>query len=210
MGTIEKPTIALLRARLERTRQEVDPTDVVMPPSSQNWPASFRQQLAGDLKPAGVLVPVFERKSGLTVLLTRRSVALKYHAGQISFPGGRMEEGDADITATALRETHEEVGIAPEHVSVLGYLAAMPTVTGFAVTPVVGVIASGVPVRVDRSEVDYAFEVPLSYLLNKNNARAADREINGHMVPIMEFQFERHRIWGATAHMLLKLREILK
>jgi 8-oxo-dGTP pyrophosphatase MutT (NUDIX family) len=145
----------------------------------------------------------------LVVLLTQRSAALRHHAGQISFPGGRMEECDTDIVATALRETHEEVGIAPQDITVLGYLDAMPTITGFAVTPIVGSVAAGTKVVVDKSEVEFAFEVPLSYLLNRNNARSSERDFNGRKLPIVEFQFERHRIWGATAHMLLELRKKL-
>ncbi|HNP35572.1 MAG TPA: CoA pyrophosphatase [Woeseiaceae bacterium] len=209
MTSIKKPTIALLRDRLQHTRPAASPTDVVLPPGSSHWPTAVLEHLTGTLKPAGVLIPVFDRKSGLTVLLTQRSSALRLHAGQISFPGGSMEEGDADITSTALRETYEEVGIEPDKVSVLGHLTAMPTVTGFAVTPVVGQVASKAIVHIDRSEVEFAFEVPLSYLLDKSNARATEREVNGQMIPIMEFQFERHRIWGATAHMLVKLRELL-
>ena len=118
-----------------------DPTSVVMPAGSENWPRSMRDQLSGTLKPAGVLVPLIERRTdGVTVLLTERSAELKHHAGQVSFPGGRMETGDADIAATALRETHEEVGIARECVAVIGYLDTMPTITGYAVTPVVGLV----------------------------------------------------------------------
>ena len=103
-----------------------------MPPGSSRWPEPMREQLSGTLKPAGVLIPIFERASELSVLLTRRSAELKHHAGQVSFPGGRMEEHDADVEATALRESEEEVGIEAHQVSVLGYLHTMPTITGYA------------------------------------------------------------------------------
>lgn len=180
-----------------------------MPPGSDDWPQDMRAALTASLRPAGVLIPIIERAADLSVLLTQRSAELKHHAGQIAFPGGRMEPTDADIAATALRETHEEVGIAPEQVSVIGYLEPMPTVTGYAVTPIVGVISDPGPYVVDRSEVEYAFEVPLAFLLDKHNLLASEREYQGRTIPIVEFRYERHRIWGATAHMLLNLQEKL-
>ncbi len=208
MRSADQITTAMLRERLAGTRLPDDPTAVVMPPGSENWPAEIKAALTESLKPAGVLIPVIERDSGLTVLLTQRSAELKHHAGQISFPGGRMEDHDADIQATALRETHEEVGIEPSDVTVIGFLNPMPTVTGYAVTPVIGVVlADPNALKVDRTEVEFAFEVPLAFLLDKRNACEAEREFRGHTVPIVEFRYEGHRIWGVTAHMLLELGE---
>lgn len=169
----------------------------------------MREQLSGSLKPAGVLVPIFERGEKLSVLLTRRSAELKHHAGQISFPGGRMEERDADVAATALRETDEEVGIAAKHVSVVGYLRSMPTITGYAVTPVVGIIDTNAELRIDRTEVEYAFEVPLSYLLDPANDVRGEWQTHDRRVPMVEFHWEGERIWGATAFMILSLRKTL-
>jgi len=210
MANVPKISAALIGERLAGTRLPGDPTNVVLPPGSELWPSDMRRALTQSLKPAGVLIPLIERREHLAVLLTQRSAALKHHAGQISFPGGRMEAHDRDIEATALRETHEEVGIAPEHVSVLGYLEPMPTVTGYAVTPIVGLIAAGSRLALDRTEVEFAFEVPLPFLLERDNARPAERDFNGRKVPIVEFVYEGHRIWGATAHMLLGLRELLE
>ena len=207
MLTADQITTALLRERLAGTRLPQDPTAVVLPPGSEKWPEDMKVALTESLTPAGVLIPVIERNTSLTVLLTQRSAELKHHAGQVSFPGGRMEAHDADIQATALRETHEEVGIAPDDVTVIGYLNPMPTVTGYAVTPVIGLLADPDSLNVDQTEVEFAFEVPLAFLLDKRNARAAEREFRGRTVPIVEFRFEGHRIWGATAHMLLELRE---
>jgi len=153
-------TAALLRERLAATKVPKDPTNVIMPPGSEHWPAFMREQLMQTLKPAGVLIPVIERPDGLSVLLTQRSAELKHHAGQVSFPGGRMEEADRDIVQTALREAHEEVGIPPDSIAVIGYLQPMLTVTGYAVTAVIGLIAAAVPLDLDRTEVEYAFEVP--------------------------------------------------
>lgn len=201
-------TAATLGQRLAGTRVPDDPTAVVFPPGSEDWPAEMRAALSASLKPAGVLIPVVDDEpGGLSVLLTKRSAELKHHAGQVAFPGGRMEAEDADILATALRETHEEVGIAPSAVDILGVLPPMPTVTGYAVTPVVGLVAAGLALRLDTSEVELAFEVPLEFLLDKRNAIAAERNFNGRKVPIVEFRYEGHRIWGATAHMLVVLRE---
>ena len=169
----------------------------------------MRERLVRDLRPAGVLIPVIERAPGLRVLLTRRSSELKHHAGQVSFPGGGMEPGDADIVVTALRETHEEVGIRPQDVSVVGYLDPMPTVTGYAVTPVIGLVHGEAVVDIDRREVELAFEVPLAFLLDESNQRAAERDFFGRKVPIVEFNYRGERIWGATAHMLVELRKIL-
>lgn len=199
--------MALLRERLAGTRLPENPTDVVMPPGSESWPKDMGTALTESLKPAGVLIPVIERQAEPTVLLTQRSAELRHHAGQISFPGGRMEEHDADIQATALRETHEEVGIAPANVAVIGYLDPMPTVTGYAVTPVVGIVTDPDDFAVDRNEVEFAFEVPLGFLLDRRNAQASTRTYRGKEIAIVEFHYEGHRIWGATAHMLLSLSE---
>jgi 8-oxo-dGTP pyrophosphatase MutT (NUDIX family) len=209
MHAARQITTALLRERLAGTSLPSDLRKVTMPPGSEDWPDDMRAALTNSLKPAGVLIPVIEREGGLTVLLTQRSAELKHHAGQISFPGGRMEAHDQDIRATALRETHEEVGITPDRVSVIGYLEPMPTVTGYAVTPVIGLVATPVAFNLDRTEVELAFEVPLAFLLDKRNARASEREFLGRKIAVVEFLYEGHRIWGATAHMLINLGEKL-
>ncbi len=202
-------TAALLQERLAGTRAPEDPFDVVMPPGSERWPAIVRERIARTLRPAGVLIPVIDRVAGLSVLLTQRSAELKHHAGQVSFPGGCMEEHDPDVVQAALRETHEEVGIPPQAVAVVGYLPPMPTVTGYAVTPVVGLVRDEISLQIDRTEVEYAFEVPLEFLLDRRNERALEREYRGRRIPTVEFHFGGERIWGATAHILIELRKIL-
>ena len=117
-------SVAEIRSRLAGTRMPADPLQVVLPPEVPRWPASLHEKLTTGLVPAGVLMPIIEREGELTLLLTRRSADLKHHAGQISFPGGRMEDSDRDIRHTALRETHEEVGIHPDEVDIAGYLGA--------------------------------------------------------------------------------------
>lgn len=186
-----------------------DPLDVVMPPGLRRWPHAMREQLAGPLRPAGVLVPLMQGAEGLSILLTQRARHLKTHAAQASFPGGRMEPHDTDVRATALRETHEEVGVAPEQVEVIGYLRSMPTITGFAVTPVVGLVSRDVELVIDRTEVDYTFELPLDFLLNESNDRLVDREWEGRRFRLKEFHYGGERVWGATAYMLLAFREYL-
>ena len=200
-----------LRDRLAGTRLPENPTDVVMPAESKNWPATMRDQLTERLTPAGVLVPLMESPSGdLNVLLTQRSAELKLHAGQISFPGGRMERHDIDIAATALRETHEEVGIASERVAVIGYLDPMPTVTGYAVTATIGLIRAGTRVAVDRNEVEYAFEVPLEFLIAPENARLVERQVYGESIRMVEYHYDEQRIWGATAMLIQQFVKIVR
>ena len=209
MPATELITTALLRERLAHTRAPDDPSDVVLPQSSVHWPPSLVEEVLNALRPAGVLIPVLERESEPSVLLTQRSADLKHHAGQISFPGGRMEESDDDVVHAALRETHEEVGIEPGAISVIGYLAPMATVTGYAVTPVIGLVAPETRLVIDRTEVDYAFEVPLAYLLDHRNELACEREWEGRRIPTTEFHYEGRKIWGATAQILIELRKIL-
>lgn len=211
MSDLENITAAHLRECLSGTRKPSDPTNVIMPPGSESWPAGMREQLAADMTPAGVLIPVMERDaSDLSVLLTQRAADLKHHAGQVSFPGGRMEEHDEDIAAAALRETFEEVGIAQHDVSVIGYLDPMPTITGYAVTPVVGLVKGGIELRLDRTEVEYAFEVPLKFLLDQRNQLMVEREVDGRSALMVEYHYAGQRIWGATAFIILQLIKILK
>ena len=199
-----------LRQRLTGTALRDDPLDVDLPADSERWPAGMLENMTGSLKPAGVLIPVIDHAAELSILLTQRAADLKHHAGQVSFPGGRMEAHDADITETALRETYEEIGIAAHEVSVIGYLQPMPTITGYAVTPVVGLIAAGVELTIDRTEVDYTFEVPLRFLLERSNRRLVERELHGKKVPMVEFHYAGERIWGATAYMLMQFLKILE
>lgn len=205
MAAAKTLSAARLRDLLAGTRLPSDPTDVVMPPGSEHWPQGTRDQLTASLQPAGVLIPLIERAEDvLSVLLTQRAADLKQHAGQVSFPGGRMESGDADIAATALREAHEEVGIATEHVSVIGYLDPMPTITGYAVTPVVGLVDASTNISVDTTEVEYAFEVPLPFLLDKRNRQLKERDVHGKRIAMVEFNYDGQRIWGATAFIILQ------
>ena len=198
-----------LRNRFAETRLPSNPLDVALPPGIERWPAELQERLTDDLRLASVLIPIIQRADELTVLLTKRAADLRNHPGQIAFPGGRMETGDENLRVTALRETSEEVGIAPEQVSVIGYLDSMPTITGYAVTPVVGLVEASVELVIDPVEVEYAFEVPLEFLLDEGSVQYREREFEGRMVPMVEFHFEERLIWGITAHMIQVFRKYL-
>jgi len=202
-----KITATEIKQRFAGTAMPEDPLDLVIPPP--RWPAALQQKLTSNLMAAAVLIPIIYREESLSVLLTERSPDLKHHAGQISFPGGRMDAQDRDIRATALRETQEEVGIDPANVEIVGYLDPNPTVTGYAVTPVVGLVELRQELIIDPLEVKSAFEVPLPFLLDEGNQKSAEREFEGVTVPIAEFWFGQYRIWGATAGMLIQLRKFL-
>lgn len=155
------------------------------------------------IQPAAVLVPLVERPAELTVLLTRRTEHLAQHAGQISFPGGRMEPQDTDLVTTALRETEEETGVTPQQVRIAGFLDPYLTVTGYAVTPIVGFVRPDITLKPDPFEVEEIFEVPLNFIFDTRNHVRESRDFRGRRVSYYAIQYGRHRIWGATAAMLV-------
>ena len=157
------------------------------------------------LTPAAVLVPLVEHPSGLTVLLTRRTEHLHDHAGQVSFPGGRVEDHDDGPISTALRETQEEVGIAPDSVELAGFLDPYETATGFVITPVVGLIPPQPTLELDPFEVAEVFEVPMSFILEPGNQQRRQHRIRGIDRWFYVFEYQHHYIWGATAGMLMNL-----
>lgn len=161
-----------------------------------------------DLFPAAVLLPIVERKER-TVLFTERSAHLPKHAGQVSFPGGRVEPNDTSLVQTALRETHEETGIEPGFITVAGFLDAYETGTGYAVLPVVGLLSEGFALVPNTSEVAKIFEVPLSFLLDPANRQKNQMEWQGRMRSFYAFRYNGHYIWGATAAMLVNFGERL-
>ncbi|MBU0751201.1 MAG: CoA pyrophosphatase [Gammaproteobacteria bacterium] len=163
----------------------------------------------GVLTAAAVLVPIINRPSGLTILLTQRTAHLRDHAGQVSFPGGRCEAGDADPVATALREAEEEVGVLPAQVEVLGRLPEYFTSTGFRVTPVVGLVTPPLNLKLDDFEVAEVFEPPLSFLLDPANHQRQQVEWQGALREFWAMPWQGYYIWGATAGMLVSLHAAL-
>lgn len=162
------------------------------------------------LKAAAVLVPVVAREEGLTLLLTRRTDHLHDHPGQVSFPGGRVDAGDASPVATALREAQEEIGLAPERVQIVGQLPLYRTITGFEVTPVVGLVAPPLELVLDAFEVAEAFEVPLSFLLDSRNHQRHAIEVEGRRREYWAMPYGGYHIWGATAGMIVTLGRLLR
>lgn len=182
------------------------------PPAGDGWNHAEIVDLLPEDRPlveAAVLVGLVPRADTVQVLLTRRTDVLRHHAGQVSFPGGRLESDDADAVAAALRETHEEVGIARSQIAPLGYLDAYTTITGFRVMPVVATVASDYVARPDPNEVADVFEVPLAFLLDPANIVSFGLEHRGRLRQVWEFKYPDQRIWGVTAAILLNLRERL-
>ena len=189
--------------------------------------AAFRRELQDDralnpglvsppstaLRPAAVLVPLIDHPPGhpygMTVLLTQRTAHLTAHAGQISFPGGRIEAHDPDPESAALRETEEEIGVPRDRVSVIGRLDTYLTGTGFEITPVVGIVTPPFPISIDPFEVEEAFEVPLSYILDPRNHQRVERQSGAHRRIFYVLPYEGRNIWGATAGILVNLAEVL-
>ena len=190
--------------------------------AAQGWQADIRGDTGADpegLSAASVLVPLVQRADGLHVLLTRRSEHLRDHAGQISFPGGRVEQVDADAVATALREAEEEVGLPRDAVDVIGQLPHYTTVTRYVVTPVVALVRPPFDLRLDAFEVAEAFEVPLSFLMTPAHHRRHEFELQGERRQFLSMPWQgldeqgvsrTYFIWGATAAMLRNLYGFLR
>lgn len=162
-----------------------------------------------DNRAAAVLIPLVNHSDGLSVLFTKRTDHLSNHPGQISFPGGHCEEDDETATHAALRETHEEVGITPDYIRVVGRLNDYVTRTGFRITPIVGLVDVPFPVEPDPHEVAEVFEVPLAFLLDENNHQKCGRRFQGVTRHFWAMPYEDYYIWGATAGMLRNLYNVL-
>jgi 8-oxo-dGTP pyrophosphatase MutT (NUDIX family) len=154
------------------------------------------------LRPAGVLAPIVLSENGLSLLLTKRSSALKHHPGQIAFPGGKQDDGDPDAIAAALREAQEEIGLPPRQVEVLGTLPAHETVTGFVVTPVIGLVRGSFDIVPEPGEVDEVFAVPLHHVMSVEKYQVQSRTWRGARRSYFAVPYGPYYIWGATARIL--------
>jgi 8-oxo-dGTP pyrophosphatase MutT (NUDIX family) len=195
---------------------------VLMPePSPQEfeplWPAKIPSQVTPSLKswlpqrrrPAAVLVPVIQREAGLNILLTQRAANLREHAGQVSFPGGRIESHDQSPWHAALRESQEEIGLDPATIEFAGYLPDHLVGTGFRVTPVVGFVKAPVRLALAYEEVEEVFEVPLDHLFDVANQSLRKRRFGETEVHFHDIRYQHRSIWGATAGMLMTWQRLI-
>jgi 8-oxo-dGTP pyrophosphatase MutT (NUDIX family) len=198
-------------------RESLDPRPST-PEEDMQWLAGasadvvsrVRASLPARRVPAAVLVPLVERATGLTVLLTQRAETLKDHAGQISFPGGRIEPEDKDAWHAALREAYEEIGLLANFVEFAGYLPDHLVITGFRVTPVVGFVNPEYQLRIAKAEVHDVFEVPLEFILDAANHKSRQRKLGDLTMEVHDIPYGERNIWGATAGMLMTLRRMLQ
>lgn len=208
------------RARAARTAARIDEArlrravrPLSEPPGPPGWNAAELEtpgEATDSRCPAAVLVPIVRRPDAWQVLFTRRTDHLRNHPGQVSFPGGRIEAGDRDAVAAALRETREETGIEAASVEPFGYLDSLATVSGYCVLPVVAFVDAGHRAEPDGIEVAEVFEVPLAHVLAPGTLQAGSVQWRGRPRPIVEFSWRGHRVWGATAAMLSNLARRLE
>ncbi len=197
-----KDDIRTILARRDRSRRNN---------AASRWgvmPAE-NEKFSEELMCAAVLVPLLLKEGEWHVLVTQRTQMVEHHKGQISFPGGACDPDDADLLATALRETFEEVGVPPEAVEVLGTLDDFPTITSFIMTPFVGVIPHPFAYRLNRREVAAVVEVPLSFLHNPAHLRKERWEVEGHVHDVLFWDYGPYTIWGATARILKSFLDLV-
>lgn len=200
--------IAALRAPRHDVKQRRGDHAVDYPGSKSRARAFAKGDLIA--RPAAVLVPLVKRETGLHVILTRRTDHLSDHAGQISFPGGRQEAFDLSIEETALRETEEEIGLARGHIELIGRIDDYYTVTGYQVTPVIGLVTPPFDLVPDDHEVAEVFEVPLEFITNPNNQKLQTVTFEGVRRRYFAIPYREYYIWGATAGMLVNFSEVLR
>lgn len=191
-----------------------------VPGTAPHWPwaskitdeqfAELRRNLPTEMRRAAVLVPIVDRPEGLALLFTQRASHLKHHPGQVSFPGGGMEAVDAGAWEAALREAREEIGLDRDYVELAGYLHDHMVISGYVVTPVVAFVRMGFALRLDTTEVEDVFEVPLEYLLDPANHVVRERQYAGHSFIAHDIPYRDRNIWGATAGMVMSLCQLLR
>jgi 8-oxo-dGTP pyrophosphatase MutT (NUDIX family) len=210
---LERSSAAFHFAQLAQQRLPTEPLVIAEPTWSPgdfdlNMDAAPAIATIGGLRPAAVLIPIIARDT-LTVLLTRRAVHLAQHAGQIAFPGGKIDADDRDARAAALREASEEIGLDPTYIQPLGFLDTYRTGTGFQIEPLVALVAPGFTLTLDEREVAETFEVPLNYLMSPANHQTHTKLWQTVERRYYAMPYENYYIWGATAGILKNMHERL-
>ncbi|MBS0549777.1 MAG: CoA pyrophosphatase [Proteobacteria bacterium] len=199
----------IVRRVRERSTRLASGLPVPAVPVGSDFQMNGLAPTTGTYRAASVLVPIVNRGSEITILLTQRTEDMPSHAGQVAFPGGRRQEDDADAVATALRETEEEVGLDRQFVEVIGSYDHYRTGTSYEITPIVGIVTPGFTIRADPREVADVFEVPLGHFLDEKNHRIDSRMAQGRERRFYAMPYGQRYIWGATAGMLKNLAFIL-
>ena len=183
--------------------QEYEHGDHQLNPDVRRW------VLDRAVKPAAVLIPFVERNNEIQVILTKRTDHLTSHSGQIAFPGGKIDSGDPDAGAAALREAQEEIMLQPGLAEIIGYLPYYFTGSGYRISPVLALVENTAELKPNPQEVEYIFEVPLEFLMDPKNHRTSSRNLNGMNRYFYEMPYGEHYIWGATAGIIHMLHEKL-
>ena len=168
-----------------------------------------RAAIEGDLSPAAVLIPIFEKDGRLHVTFTRRAAGLTKHSGEVSFPGGRVEPVDESKLDTALRETHEEIALSPQDVDVYGALAEMPTITGYSLEAWAGEFPHPYELTPELAEIEVIFDVPLDVLADPSIHRVEMRSWGDETFPVHYYEYEGYTIWGVTGYLVWVLLDYL-
>lgn len=205
LSELSRGTLSELSRRL---LPEPPPISLAPTRSDYDLNPGMRPNEKRQLAPAAILLPIIARAEP-SLLFTRRTAHLSRHAGQVSFPGGRLHADDPSLVTTALRETEEETGIAPRFVSIAGFLDCHETGTGFAILPVVGLLREGFVLAPDPNEVEEVFEVPLAFLLDPASREHRNMEWQGRRREFYAFTYGPHYIWGATAGILVNFADRL-
>lgn len=175
----------------------------------RDWPRRT-VSVRADEQRAGVLIPLIGAETSPSLVIERRAANLPNHPGQYGFPGGTVDDEDASIEATALREAREETALAPESIQVLGRLSDLRTPTGYVITPVVGAIRGPVVLTPSPDEVAFLIRVPVGFLLRDDAFRMVARRSGGLLIRTNALVFKEHVVWGATARILLELRRLIR
>jgi len=183
-----------------------DPT--IIPPHGDHRLAQMLAPEDGTLhRPAAVLIPIIDRPQGATILLTHRAAHLKDHAGQIAFPGGKMDTHETDPAQTAIREAREEIGLDQKYIDPIGYLEPYLSSTGYRIVPVIASIDPAHSLAIDPNEVQSIFEVPLSFLMDPTHHQTHRREWRGALRDYYAMPYMHYYIWGVTAGIIRNLYE---